>query len=127
MHWNAALYNTHRQQVADDNLLNTYATSSSESMHEDIHPCTLWRRDEKENRCHTFGDLHRNTIMTPLPPPPLQAHGMVNVWQWRAVGNDHGNNKTHKKKKKQRSWQLEYIMMLGLLSRLSEWSTALAL
>lgn len=72
-------------------------------------------------------------FLFPLPPPsppfpslppslPHQAHGMVNVWQWRAVGNDHG-----KTKQQQRSWQLEYSMMLNLHSRLSLWNTALAL
>lgn len=99
---------------------------------------SFWRRDEQENHCHTFGDLHGETITTvsfsslslPPPPPfpslppslPHQAHGMVNVWQWRAVGNDHG-----KTKQQQRSWQLEYSMMLNLHSRLSLWNTALAL
>lgn len=72
------------------------------------------------------------SLPSPSPPPPPfpslppslphQAHGMVNVWQWRAVGNDHG-----KTKQQQRSWQLEYSMMLNLHSRLSLWNTALAL
>lgn len=58
----------------------------------------------------------------PLPPlpPPHQAHGMVNVWQWRAVGNYHGGNK--KKKNKQTNpeglgeWRMEYSVRLKRLS-----------
>lgn len=51
-----------------------------------------------------------------LPPPltlppddPFQAHGMIDVWQWRAVGNCHGKNNQPK-----RVWQL------GMISQQSE-------
>lgn len=72
--------------------------------------------------------MKKKIIATRLatPHPPHQAHDMVNVWQWRAVGNNHGKTKT-KTKTPQRSWQLEHYLMLNLFSQLNLWNTALAL
>ena len=144
MNWNAVVYNTHKWQVVDGNLFQIQTRPLSFTH---ISPITTQKACVKKNiQCtstHSGGAMNKKIIATRLatstvetittvsffPPPspypshphPHQAHGMVNVWQWRAVGNDHG------KTKQQRSWQLEYSMTLNLHSRLSLWNTALAL
>lgn len=35
---------------------------------------------------------NRTPPTLPSPSPP-QAHDMVDVWQWRAIGNNHDNNR----------------------------------
>lgn len=63
--------------------------NDTESMHEYIpaiyiHSCTQSGRK-------SFTDTANRTPPTPIPTPPPQAHDTVNVWQWRAIGNNHHN------------------------------------
>lgn len=54
-----------------------------------IHSCARFRRKSFSVAMLT-GPLPSLTLPS---RPPGQAHDMVNVWQWRAIGNNHGNKK----------------------------------
>lgn len=110
MNWNAALYNTHRQQVVDDNLLNTNVTPPSEKhawRHSSMH--TLEARWTRK----IVATLLTTSTIKPLwqSPSPLPS----GTWNDQCLAVESFWQRSWKHKNKS-SWQLDYIMTLGALS-----------